>query len=272
MLEGEIINLLERFGVHLDPGLDEQQLVDPEVIGRLIEVAEVKEGDTVLDVGAGCGNITLALAGEAGRVVAVEKNAKFLPILEERTRSFGNVEIVHGDALRIRLPPFSKLVSNLPYSICESFMQRLIRLDFVSAAVIVSSSFAGTVTARVGDPHYSKLSLVANAFFTVERLEEVGPDAYYPPPNRPTTIIRLRPRDADDQRLAVFRHILLQGDKKLKNALRETLIAVSKIYATPSTKRAARERINSMRLSGPLLEKWVARLSLSELELLYRSL
>jgi len=56
----------------------------------------------------------LALAREAGRVVAVEKNAKFLPMLEERTRPFGNVEIIHGDALRIRLPPFSKIVSNLP--------------------------------------------------------------------------------------------------------------------------------------------------------------
>jgi len=151
-------------------------------------------------------------------------------------------------------------------------MQRLIRLDFEIAAVIVSSTFAGTVTARVGDSNYSKLSLVANAFFTIEKLEEVGPDAYYPPPSGPTTIIRLRPREADDQRLDVFRHVLLQGDKKLKNALREALIAVSRIYGTPSTKRAAREQIVSMGLSGPLLEKWVARLSLSELERLYRSL
>jgi len=120
-------------------------------------------------------------------------------------------------------------------------MQRLIPMDFESASVIVSSSFAGTVTARVADSRYSKLSLITNAFFTVERLEEVGPDAYYPSPSKPTTMIRLRPREADDQRLAVFRHVLLQGDKKLKNALREALIAVSRSYSTPSTKRAARE-------------------------------
>ena len=272
LLIEEVKRLLERFRVNLDPGLDEQQLVDAEVVGRLIEIAEVTDRDTVLEVGAGCGNITQALAEAAGRVITIEKNAKFFPMLEERMKPFGNVELIRGDALRMRLPSFSKLVSNLPYSICESFMQRLIRLDFESAAVIVSSSFAETVTAGVGDPRYSRLSLVANAFFTIERLGEVGPDAYYPPPGRSTAIIRLRPREVSDQRLAVLRYVLLQGDKKLKNALREALIASSKVFGSPSTKRAAKERVRSMRLSRELAEKRVARLSLPELELLFRRL
>jgi len=118
--------------------------VDAGVIERLIDYSGVRGQDTALEIGAGCGNITDALAGVAGKVFAVEKNHKFIPMLEERTASTGNVVIVLGDALRIGLPSFDKLVSNLPYSICESFMQRLIHMDFESAAVIVSSSFAGT--------------------------------------------------------------------------------------------------------------------------------
>jgi len=265
-LRDETTRLLERFGVGLDPGLDEQQLVDAEVIGRLIKAAGVTKEDTVLEVGAGCGNITTLLAGVAGRVIAVEKNAKFLLMLMERTAPFENVELVHGDTLRIGLPPFDKLVSNLPYGICEAFTQRLIRLDFERAAVIVSSSFAGIVTAGEGNPRYSRLSLVADAFFKIEELEEVGPDAYYPPPGGSTTIIRLTPREANDLRLAVLRGVLLQGDKKLKNALREAIIA-SKAFGL-STKREARERVRSMGLGEALLERRVARLSLPELRLL----
>lgn len=254
----------------MDPGLDEQQLMDGAVIERLIAEAGVTGCDTVLEVGAGCGNITVALAGAAGRVVAVEKNAKFLPLLEVRTAPYGNVELIHGDALRIRLPPFSKLVSNLPYSICEALMHRLIRLDFELAAVIVSSSFAKIVTASEDNPRYSRLSLVANAFFNIERLWEIGPEAYYPPPSGPTSIIRLMPKVADDLRLEVLRRLLLQGDRKLKNALRGAIIASSQIFSGPSTKREARELVRSMELGKAMLEKRVARLSLSELRLLIR--
>ena len=272
LLRDETIHLLERFGVHLNPSLDEQQLVDAEVIECLMAAADVTERETVLEVGAGCGNITLALAEAAGSVVTVEKNEKFLPILRERTAPYGNVELIHGDALGIRLPPFNKLVSNLPYSICEAFMQRLIHLDFECAAVIVSSSFARIITAREGDPHYSRLSLVTDTFFTIEGLEEIGPDAYYPPPGGSTTLIRLKPRAADSLRLAVLRGVLLQGDKKLKNALREAFIASSEVFGGPSTKREVREQVRLMGLGGAMLEGRVARLSLPELQLLFRSL
>ncbi|RJS88918.1 hypothetical protein CW700_06115 [Candidatus Bathyarchaeota archaeon] len=69
---------------------------------------------------------SLVLAEVAGRVLAVEKNRKFLPLLRERTAPYGNVELILGDVLRMKIPPFDKLVSNLPFSICEALIQRLI--------------------------------------------------------------------------------------------------------------------------------------------------
>ncbi len=264
----ETLGLLRRFRVSLDPSLDEQQLVDPGVLERLISYAGVSPEDTVLEVGAGCGNITVALAKEAGRVIAVEKSAKFLPILEERTAGLGNVEIVQGDALSMRLPEFDKLVSNLPYRICEAMVQRLTHLDFKAAALIVSSSFARTLAAEPGDPNYSRLSLVAGALFSVERLEEVAPGAYFPEPGKPTSIVRLEPRSAPGLGESVLRGVLLQEGKKLGNALREALISSAPTYGGPSTKREARVEIRSMGLPPETLERRVARLSLGEIELL----
>jgi len=264
----ETLGLLRRFRVSLDPSLDEQQLVDPGVLERLISYAGVSPDDTVLEVGAGCGNITVALAKEAGRVIAVEKSGKFLPILEERTARLGNVEVVQGDALSMRLPSFDKLVSNLPYRICEAVVQRLTHLDFGAAALMVSSSFARTLAAEPGDPNYSRLSLVAGAFFSVERLEEVASGAYFPEPGKPTSIVRLEPRSAPGLVESVLRGVLLQEGKKLGNALREALISSAPTYGGPSTKRGARAEIRSMRLPPETLERRVARLSLEEIEFL----
>jgi len=103
-------------------------------------------------------------------------------------------------------------------------------------------------------------------------LREIGPDAYYPPPATSTSLLRLKPRTAETPELSVLQQVLLQGDKKLKNALREAFIASSHLLEESLTKRRARERAQSMGLSRSLLERRVERLSLSDLSLLLQKL
>lgn len=268
MLREETLRLMEKHDITLEPSLDEQQLVDPEVIERLIESAEVNNGDVALDIGAGLGNITVPLAGSARRVYAVERNSKFLPALRERTADLGNVVIVHGDALNIELPSFTKIASNLPYAICEAFIQRLTATQFEKTALIVPRSLTLKLTARPSDEIYSKLTLVAKAFFDIGIIEDVDPEAYLPAPGTSTSIMILRPRESAGGGEEVLRGVLLQGDKKLKNALREALIQSSEAYGGPSTKRAARALIKEIGVDGSLQEKPVARLSLEDLRTL----
>ncbi|MDH5792535.1 MAG: hypothetical protein OEZ44_10150 [Candidatus Bathyarchaeota archaeon] len=272
MLREETVRLLEKHSITLETQLDEQQLIDPGVIERLIESAEVNPGDTALDIGAGLGNITVALAGAARRVYAVERNPKFLPVLMERTAGLGNVVIVHGNALCIGLPPFTKIASNLPYAICEALIQRLTATRFEKAALIVPRSLALKLTARPSDEIYSKLTLVAEAFFEINIIEDVGPEAYLPPPGTVTSIVTLRPMESAVRGEEVLRRVLLQGDKRLKNALREALIQSSEAYGGPSTKRGARALIEEIGVDGSLQEKPVARLSLEDLRVLTEKL
>jgi 16S rRNA (adenine1518-N6/adenine1519-N6)-dimethyltransferase len=264
MLREETLDLLGRFGVSLDPALDEQQLVDPNVIDRLVATAEVDERDTVLDVGAGCGNITVVLAEKAGRVIAIEKNPKFIPLLKERTGRLRNVEVILGNALRMRLPPLDKIVSNLPYGICEAFVHRMMRLKFTSAALIVPASFSETMTSIADGPKYSKLSLIAGAFFNIEPGERVDAEAYYPTSGTPTCILALKARGPRDAVEVVLRGVTVRDDMKLRNALREALIEAAPIRGGSSTKRKANAVVSSIGL-GELLDKRVARLSLRDL-------
>ncbi|UCD45941.1 MAG: hypothetical protein JSV27_05505 [Candidatus Bathyarchaeota archaeon] len=272
LLREETQRTLVRHGIQLDPALDEQHLVDPLVIDSLIENAEVGAGDTTLEIGAGLGNITVPLAARSGRVVAVEKNPKFIPPLVERTFTLANVEIINDNALAMRLPCFTKLVSNLPYSICEAVLNRLTHTDFNKASLIVSSTFANTITADPGNLHYSHLTLVANTFYEIDRVQEIEPGSYHPPSGVSTSMITLSPREAENRVQAITHRLLLHEGMKLRNALRESLISTSSRYGGPSTKREARLRVEAMNLSPIILEKRVARLSLNDLRALTRAL
>jgi 16S rRNA (adenine1518-N6/adenine1519-N6)-dimethyltransferase len=271
MLREETVELLRRFGVAADPSKDEQHLVDADIIKHMIDAAEVDIDDAVLEVGPGSGNITLRLAERAHRVYAVEKNPKFIPILMERLGGLRNVEVVEGDALIVELPAFDKVVSNLPYSISEAFIQRLTRRSFKAASLLVSTSFAGALLAGEEDAEYSRLSFSSNLFFDVELVEQVPPSAYYPEPKMSTSLLSLRPRQVSSSAEAIIRGIMLRGDKKLKNALIDAVIAASPVYGTPSTKRTAKKYAEKLEI-GKEAEARVARLPLRILEKVYGGL
>ena len=270
MLKDQTLGLLQKHGLKVEAALDEQQLVDPEAITALIEASGLNSSDTVLEIGPGAGNITVELAKKAKTVYAVEKNPKFLPLLKERIEG-NNAEVILGDALTMFLPPFDVLVSNLPYAIVEAMFQRLKKIRFRAAALIVPSSFKTTLTAQNCEPSFSKLSFEAHLFFDVSIVSEVKPASYYPEPKTETAIIVIKPREARDSAEAVMWHLLQQGDKKVLNALREAFIS-SSAKGYPSTKRAAKEAVSGLGLDESILEKRVAGLSLADIELVFSRL
>lgn len=261
MLLDQTLNFLREHNITIDPSLDEQQLIDPNVIERLIEYAEVGKEDTVLEIGPGIGNITIQLAEASGHLYAIEKNQKFIAPLIERSECHSNITLVHADALREPYPVFNKLVSNLPYQICEALLNRLKYENFDASSLIVSSSFAEIITAKKNDSTYSKLSLVAKFFFDIKLVENLSPDSYHPPPRVDTSIITLCPRKNISKTGQVMQDLLRQSDKKTRNALRESFIRTG----ITSTKKKSMEFISGLNLDDSILQLRAARLSLVDL-------
>jgi len=264
VLRDQTLDLLRRHGLTADATQDEQQLVDPAVIAAMIEASGLQPTDTVLEVGPGAGNITVELAKHAKKVYAIEKNPKFQPILTERLAGT-NAEVILADTLQIYLPQFDVLVSNLPYSIVEAMLQRLKRIHFRAASILVPISFANTITAEKGTQFYTKLTLEANLYYEVIQVSVVKQHSYDPSPKTETAHILLKTRRPRDDCEGVIWHLLQQGDKKLDNALREALIAQT-THGYPAIKKAAKEYIDKLQLDGALLEKRVAALSLADIE------
>lgn len=271
MLRDQTLELLGRFGLTAEATLDEQQLIDPAAIDALIEASGIRPTDTVLEIGPGAGNITAGLAARASKVIAVEKNQKFIPLLKERFSNVVNVEVVLGDALAIYLPAFDVLVSNPPYAITEALIHRLERLRFRAASLVVPSTLARALVANRREPDYTKLTLETRLFFDTEVVSEVKPESYHPEPKTATSIIVLRPRVGLKPFEAVMRRVLRQGDRKTENALREAMIATASM-GFPSTKRAAKRAVEELGLSEAILDERVARLSLGDVSRVYEKL
>ena len=215
--------MLTRFNVAVDPSNDEQQLIDPDVIKRFTEYSDIRPDETVLEIGPGTGNITEALLNEARYLICIEKNPKYIPILEDRFKTADTLKIIQDDALKTYLPKHERLVSNLPYMISEAFFQRTLRLSFKSATFIVSKGFAETLLAEPGEK-YTKLSWQAQLFYDITHHETVSSEAYFPEPRISTAIISLKPKEKPSNVDRVLIELLQQGDKYTKNALRESLI------------------------------------------------
>ena len=253
--------MLSQFNVAIDPSLDEQQLIDPEVIEQFTEYCSIEPGETVLEIGPGAGNITEALISKARYLICIEKNPKYIPVLESRFKSVDNLKLIQDDALKTYLPKHDRLVSNLPYMICEAFFQRTLRLGFKSATFIISQGFAETILAEPSEK-YTKLSWQAQLFYNITHHEDVPPEAYLPEPRVSTAIISLKPKENSSNVDRVLIELLQQGDKYTKNALRESLIR-SEVCVT---KREAKNIIADLDLDDNTLGSWASRLGLEQLQ------
>ncbi|NPA47685.1 MAG: ribosomal RNA small subunit methyltransferase A [Thermococci archaeon] len=172
--------------------LDQHFLVDQRIANRIVERAELSEDDTVLEIGPGLGVLTERLVARAGLVYAVEKDERLARMLEERR--IKNLRVVHGDALRVELPEFNKVVSNLPYSISSPITFRLIRHGFERAVLMYQLEFGRRLVATPGSREYSRLSVMVQAVARVEIAEKVSRNAFRPRPKVDSAVVIMEPR------------------------------------------------------------------------------
>jgi 16S rRNA (adenine1518-N6/adenine1519-N6)-dimethyltransferase len=173
--------------------LGQNFLVDEACLDAEIGYADVRAEDTVLEIGAGPGNLTERLAARAARVVVIEYDRQFRPRLESVASANGNVTVVWGDALTVGLPPFTKVVANLPYRVALPVIMRLLDQLFHSAVLIVQKDMAQKICAMPGEAGYGRVSVTVQRLARAELLDIVPRSAFSPPPRVDSAMLRLTP-------------------------------------------------------------------------------
>lgn len=201
---------------------------------NILDAADLSRADRVLEVGAGLGTLTVALAERAGSVTAVEVDGTLIPILREVVGGRPTVRIVHGDILQLDLHTLIpnggpwKVVSNLPYNIASPLIVRLLELPLgVTRLVLtVQREVADRLAAGPGTKDYGALSVAVQYRAEVAVVGGIPSTGFYPPPEVDSAIVRIDVRSqptvavADERAFfAVVRAAFGQRRKMLRNAL-----------------------------------------------------
>jgi 16S rRNA (adenine1518-N6/adenine1519-N6)-dimethyltransferase len=214
----------KRFGQHF--------LISPTVLSGILRLAELTSEDVVVEIGAGTGTLTEALASRAARLLALELDRDLIAPLRQRFADRPHVEIIHADALTFdfdQLPSPLKVVANLPYGTAVPILTRLLswRSHLRCAVTMLQREVAERLYARAGTKAYGSLTLLTQWYATVAKGFHVPPSAFSPPPKVMSTVVRITPRPtppvAVQDEAWLFRIIqaaFAQRRKMLVNALR----------------------------------------------------
>ncbi|MDI3279826.1 MAG: 16S rRNA (adenine(1518)-N(6)/adenine(1519)-N(6))-dimethyltransferase RsmA [Bacillota bacterium] len=196
---------LAEYGLRPKKRFGQNFLVDEQVLKAIVEASSLHQDEPVLEIGAGLGVLTCALAETGARVVAVEKDRELLPFLRRAVAPYPNVRLAEGDILDLdlrglwtpaELAQGFKVVANLPYYIATAVLSRLLEADLPWRAmvVMVQEEVADRLLAGPGGKEYGYLSVFVQYYAHVEKIRRVPPAAFYPAPAVYSALVRLTPR------------------------------------------------------------------------------
>lgn len=174
-------------------------LKNPLVIKSIVEKAAVRSTDTILEIGPGTGNLTMALLEQGKKVIAIELDPRMVAEVSKRVRAspyWQNFEILCGDVLKMELPFFDICVANMPYQISSPFVFKLLshRPLFRCAVLMFQREFAMRLVARPGSEFYCRLSVNTQLLARVDHLMKISKNSFKPPPKVESSVVRIEPR------------------------------------------------------------------------------
>lgn len=205
-----IHDLLDQHSLAPRRDLGQNFVADPNTVRRIADLARVGPGDKVVEIGAGLGSLTLALADTGADVTALEVDRGVVPVLRDVVADRENVEVIEGDAMRLdwneTLDPAHPwvLVANLPYNVATPLVCDL--LDQVPQVarilVMVQREVAERFAAPARDSAYGAVSVKAAYWGTARVVGLVPATVFVPRPNVESALVEITRHDPMPEHLA----------------------------------------------------------------------
>jgi len=219
----------KRFGQHF--------LHDPAVIDRIVNAVNPREGDHLVEIGPGRGALTRSLLTRSTTLDVIEIDRDLAALLSEDLAGPAGFAVHEADALEFDFAALARsrggrlrVVGNLPYNISTPLLFRLLESAGAIADlhIMLQREVIARMAARAGDPDYGRLTVMLAPWVHVERLFDVGPGAFHPPPRVWSAVVRLTVRaepafPVSERFAAVVAAAFAHRRKTLRNALRDLL-------------------------------------------------
>lgn len=235
MILSELIPFLNRIQAAPQKKLSQNFLIDPNIIRKITDLAEIYPGDSVLEIGPGPGALTLALLEKKANVFAVEMDPLFAKHLHRYQN--GHLRVYQDDFLKFRmenLPKNLKVVANLPYHITTPILEKLFGSSFSSIVVMVQKEVAARMQAKPGTKEMGSLSLFVQFYSKIVDSFIVPSTCFYPKPKVDSTVIRLDTTQIPETNPFTLIHPAFQHRRKMltsslpfsKDAIRQALTEI----------------------------------------------
>lgn len=226
---------LETHGLWAKKAFGQHFLLDLNVTRKIARLAQVGEGDHVIEVGPGPGGLTRALLETGARVTAIEKDERFAPLLQEVADVAPKLHLVFGDALKADEAAIAEgrpahLVSNLPYNVGTPLLIKWLTGTWTPASLTLmfQREVADRITEGPGEDAYGRLGVIVQATCRAQRVLDAPARAFTPPPKVDSAVVRLEPL-ADrpsPERLEALQKITAAGFGQRRKMLRSSLRAL----------------------------------------------
>ena len=231
-------DVLAAAGISAKKSFGQHFLLDLNITRKIARLANIAPGETVIEVGPGPGGLTRALLEAGAHVVAVEKDARFVPLLDDVAgHADGRLQVINEDALRAALPTGAAIVANLPYNVATPLLIGWLTgpLHPRSMTLMFQKEVADRIVAAPGSKTYGRLSVLAQALTDARIVMDLPARAFTPPPKVASAVVQLFPRpdrlcdDAVDRLQRLTAAAFGQRRKMLRSSLKplggETLCA-----------------------------------------------
>lgn len=196
------IAILQKYNFNFQKKFGQNFLIDTRVLEKIMSAAEITKNDFVLEIGPGIGTMTQYLCEHAREVAAVEIDKNLIPILTETLNVYHNVQVIHGDILKIDMKHLVqeknhgnpiKVVANLPYYITTPIIMGLFdsHVPIDSITIMVQKEVAERMQAIPGSKDYGALSLAVQYYAEPKIAAHVPPNCFIPRPAVGSAVIRL---------------------------------------------------------------------------------
>lgn len=253
----ETIRVLQKHQFQFHKKFGQNFLIDPHVLDKIMEAAQVTRDDFILEVGPGIGTLTQYLCERARHVLAVEIDKELIPILRQTLSAYDNVDVIQGDILKQDIVNIAevynegrpiKVVANLPYYITTPIIMELFEshVPLANVTVMVQKEVADRMKAKPGSKDCGALSLAVQYYAKPYIAAFVPPNCFMPRPNVGSAVIRLDcrsrvPVSVADEKLMfrLIRAAFNQRRKTLQNAIANSgELSFSKAEAAEAIERA----------------------------------
>ncbi|CEK18615.1 dimethyladenosine transferase [Chthonomonas calidirosea] len=236
---------LREHRIHPSKRLGQNFLFDRNTLQRILLVADLRPEEPVLEIGAGFGALTQALAEQGARVTAIEVDSRLKPPLQAIASRYPTVHLVFADFLELDLDALLDMafgvgsigsaVSNIPYSISTPLVERLLshKNRFRQMILLVQEEFARRIVAKPGSKDYGSLSVFVQYHATAEIAGVVPRTVFFPQPEVHSAILKIVPVSPSTQPVEnerrFFSIVHAAFGQRRKTLLKALLAAASQI-------------------------------------------